>query len=285
MAAVGEWIEKIGRQRLAAIAFLLLWVALIVVGAGPAADGRTWLGVPSFDWLNYVMFGLMALGAIAIVVGVIARPDSGERQTPKRKPLWPMLIALLAFALLLRRPERVDPGSVDAPNRQEPAPSGPADAVSGAGGVGGSELAALLVILAVAMLVIVVSKRRRGDHEDDEQPEEQLEAVITPAAKRAAEQLLTGTDPRSSVLLAYRNLESALESRDLAREVAETPSEHLRRVLVDLRLDTAPLLQLSELYQLARFSDHPISEAQQRAAGEALQQALGQLPIAGGGTS
>ncbi len=277
MASVPKSAGRIGGRRLTIAVLLVVWLGVIVVGAGATADGSTWIGVPSFDWLNYVFAMLVILGAVVIVASLIAMPKGdGSGPRKKRKPIWPFLIVAGLFLMLVRRPEQTE-GVAITPEPIEPVEPAPFDAPGGASGVGGQELLVLAIMLALAIAIVVWSRRGLiagiGDDDDDES----LERALGPAVERAAEQLLTGTDPRSAVLMAYRSLESALERHGLSRHRSETPAEYLVRVLADLPLDTDPLITLSNLYEEARFSTHPITAGDQRTAASALDSIRQQL--------
>ncbi len=295
-----------------AVILLLLfsWVVVTAIGAGEAADAETWLDLPSFDWLAYVVMALMILTVVVVFVSAIMfRSENKEAKQRKRRPMWPLLIMLLVFfALSQREPGETDPDDVrisTAEAAQDESDPGPTVV-----GPGRGETAALaFIVLAAAALLLWA---RRGN--EDPQPEElvPLDEALTPAIRRATEHLTLGDDPRSAVLLAYDGLEAALSARGLPRGRSETPSEHLQRVLVNLapdgsiagpvdgsnpdsaehagsdqaegtgpdqaervsaagRLDTGPLLRLAELYEVARFSEQPITVAQQNEAAQSLR--------------
>ena len=97
--------------------------------------------------------------------------------------------------------------------------------------------------------------------------------------EQASIELAASGDPRTAVLRSYAVLETVLASHELERAKSETVTEHLRRALRNLRVDATPLIELGRLYELARFSDHPISKTQQIDAAEALERA--RLSLAG----
>ena len=76
-----------------------------------------------------------------------------------------------------------------------------------------------------------------------------------------------------AVLAAYASLERALAERDRPRHPAETPTEHLARVLAAFPMVASPAVRLGQLYEVARFSDHPITNNDRNRAGEALARA------------
>jgi hypothetical protein len=104
-----------------------------------------------------------------------------------------------------------------------------------------------------------------------------LEAGIAPGIGLAADHLLHGTDPRASVLAAYASLEASLAEQGHGRGLSETPTEHLRRALAEVPEVGGPAIKLGELYEIARFSDIPITSEDQRLAASELDRARRQL--------
>ncbi len=252
---------------------------VIAAGAGGAADSETWLDLPSFDWVSYVLLGLMALSALMIIVSVLTVGRGQRIKLPgKRKPMWPLVLLLLLFLAFSRNQGDEPEPEVAEPTQQveeaEDTPQSRQLLESG-----GFETAVLLVIAAAAAAVILWSRRRADQFEEfDDAP---LEAALTPAIAQASEHLSLGDDPRSAVLRAYDELEVALGSLGLARGLSETPTEHLRRVLQTMTVDTEPLVRLAQLYEVARFSERAISTTEQQQAATALRQVRSQMAALG----
>ncbi len=276
MAAVWRVVAWLRGRRGAILALAILWVVVTAAGAGRAADDSTWLGIPSLDWLTYVLVGCAVIGGITIVVAMFMAPKEGGPRPEKRKPMWPLLLVILVFLVLSQREPGPRAGDAEfvPPTTTEP---GSGDGIGQAGGsLDPTEIGVVAIILMAAVIVLALS-RRRGEAAIEADDDESIERSISPAVGRAADHLLLGSDPRSAVLLAYDGLETSLTGIDRGREVSETPREHLTRVLVDLPIDTTPLLQLAELYQVARFSTHAITDAEQQRAAAALQRARAEL--------
>ena len=121
-------------------------------------------------------------------------------------------------------------------------------------------------------------RRRTTDALDiAEQAATALEVDLVQALEHAARELDATTDPRTAVLRSYAVLETVLASHGLTRAKSETPTEHLHRALQNLRIDAAPVVQLGGLYEVARFSDRPISKAAQDDAADALRRTRASL--------
>lgn len=266
-----------GRRRVI-IALLVGWTVVIGVGTGATPSTTRWVGLPSLDWAGYVFVVITALLWLLLVVTAVLFRREGSPTSARRKPLWPVAVLLVFLVILSLR----QPGDETA----EPEPEQSAADEEGSGSsdppitvLVGREVGAILLILTVSAGLLAWSRRRIGSLEstarhDVDRP---LESDLAPAVGLAADRLLLGTDPRSAVLAAYAELERALSHRGLERQPAETPSEHLQRVLTDFRIDADPLLRLASLYEIARFSDHAVTAFDQRRAADSLRRSRDEL--------
>ena len=112
-------------------------------------------------------------------------------------------------------------------------------------------------------------RRRPGDPEPgeraDEAPAEMSEAedadVVRRAVEAALEPLRDPADPRSAVIAAYARMEKVLAERELGRRRPEAPREYLARVLSEGGMPERSLTTLTEMFEEARFSRHPIPQS------------------------
>ena len=88
-------------------------------------------------------------------------------------------------------------------------------------------------------------------------------------------------DPRGAVIEAYTRMEEALASRELGRRIPEAPREYLRRVLREQGMPERSLTTLTELFEEARFSSHPIPVSASALARTELETARDALPARG----
>jgi hypothetical protein len=84
-------------------------------------------------------------------------------------------------------------------------------------------------------------------------------------------------DARTAIIRIYGNFERALAGASLPRRASETPVEFMRVVLVRLPLPTAAVRSLTEVFELARFSRHPIGAAERDSAWRSLLEIRGAL--------
>ena len=137
--------------------------------------------------------------------------------------------------------------------------------------VAGEEWLTVVIVAAVLTLVAGVVLRallRRRDHRGT--PLQQLARRLQEALEEGLEELEAEPDPRRAVIAAYARMELSLARVGLPRRSPETALEYLQRLLDMVRLDNPAAARLTDLFQLAKFSDHPIDQAMKRQAIEAL---------------
>ncbi len=122
--------------------------------------------------------------------------------------------------------------------------------------------AAALLLLAPAAVFV---RRRRALRE--------RRAVVPSAAarvgsdlRRSLADLESERDPRLAVQRAYARMEESLGEVELSRAPDETPTEFTARVLRVLGASASAAADLTGLFEIARFSDHPMDEDDRRCA-------------------
>ena len=192
-----------------------------------------------------------------------------------------MLIALVVLlAIGLKR--RKHPFHLAGPTAATSSPGHPGVAV-GSIAVGSDLLAATAAVLVVLAGVgaLLYLRARRNRHwrslTAGMAPNASLAEELAPAMTSGLEELSQGRDPRSAVILAYLGLERTLGRNGLPRRRSETPLEYLERALQGMELNRTDLLRLTELYQAARYSDHPVDPSMRQQAEAALRSLRDQL--------
>ena len=148
-------------------------------------------------------------------------------------------------------------------------PPGPASGSAAAGHATSTPLTWLGVGLAAALLLLapaaVLVRRRRARHE--------RRAVVPDAVGRVGSDLRwsladleSERDPRLAVRRAYARMEGSLGQVELSRAPDETPTEYTARVLRVLGASAGGASDLTGLFEIARFSDHPMDEDDRRRA-------------------
>ena len=126
--------------------------------------------------------------------------------------------------------------------------------------------------------------RRRARTAPDESPATEPARVVhdeAQIARRAVDAALAPlrepADPRAAVIEAYAWLEHVLAERELGRWTPEAPREYLRRITREHGMPEESLTTLTELFEEARFSRHPIPESARRRAASELKTARAAL--------
>jgi hypothetical protein len=272
---------------IAATALGLLLVSVVALASG----GSPWHAGGRRD----VPVGLveaLAATAGALVVGVLllvwAATPSAERRRRRRRRLGAsdleglgaslsaggkaaaIVGGAIALFLLLTLPFLVPnaatpPGATpgNAVPRGHTSASAPAERATSAA------LTWLVVGSAVALLLLapaaVVVRRRRVRRDRRAVAPDAAERVGS-GLRRSLADLGSERDPRLAVQRAYARMEESLGAIELSRAPDETPTEFTARVLRVLGASAAAASDLTGLFEIARFSDHPMDEDDRRRA-------------------
>lgn len=135
-------------------------------------------------------------------------------------------------------------------------------------------LALWLMALVTTILIVVrwLARQRLEDLQRREAvEEEELVALLEATSDEVRYQALSEGDPRNAVVACWVALEDAVHRSGLRRDRSETAAELTQRVLGRWEVDPQAITALSEAYREARFSRHPVSEAQRTVAVDALE--------------
>jgi hypothetical protein len=131
--------------------------------------------------------------------------------------------------------------------------------------------AAGVVVLAAGAAGLLAARaagrRRRAPAATTGRAADRLAGVL----EDSADDLRAEPEPRRAVLAAYARMEGALAPRGAGRLRHETALEYLDRLLARRNLEPEPLRRLTGLFELARFSDHQVTQAMRDDAVGALE--------------
>ena len=275
-----------GRRNLRALALpgtvsVLILLLAVVLPRGFALAQRT-VSAPmvlpdtpvAADYLELMLAGLIAMGALVTVLVAVSAERAGDTPRARRTPLWAQM-AMIAFAVLvavgLSRAGGVlvrgglagrGGGSENVRLPEHALPHTMSHALGIAVTVG---LAlATVALIAGAYLLLRRDRsiaRERGEFEDE------LRAAVAEGLDR----LESTAEPRAAIVACYAAMQRIVAASGVPRRASDTPFELLARVLRE-RSEVGPGAdRLTVLFERAKFSDHPITEAMRREAIEALE--------------
>lgn len=255
-----------------------VWSLVVVVGSGSASSDVLTIGIP--DVGDLLVGAIILVAVVGWVILIAFRPTFtggvAPREVKSLRTLVLLAVIVVMAAILFAPDEPLEEAEPVEPevtaDTQVPA-SGQGDRI--VGGVGDADIVALLVLGVAAGLVALRFRRptaTAAPHVTSD-PATPIEVVV----EHSIHQLRSTTDPRMGVIRAYAHLEAALDENGMGRRRAETAAEHLRRVLADTPPLTEPGVRLGQLYEIARFSDIPITSSDREAASDALADAVKQL--------
>jgi hypothetical protein len=249
----------------AAAAVAVVVGLLLVVGASarrPLNGGAAAPSLPTWPLLFVVGVGLVVSAALGLaVLGPIMRVRAGQsgRSALRAGPLTLSLSLLVPAAIIALYTTQGTNGERKVIGQPAPATHNKLAGKPGERGADHSTgIAALTAgvgagVVGFAGLAIVRARRRR---EADVEPR----AMVAAGARDAAAAAAIPADPRAAVLAAYARMEAALASVGLARRPSDAPREYLARLEAGLGGGRAPAARLTELFERARFSPHPVGE-------------------------
>jgi Domain of unknown function (DUF4129) len=129
-------------------------------------------------------------------------------------------------------------------------------------------LAAGLATLAFALWIALGDRLTPAEEEPAETPPAALEAAV----EESLEDLRAEPDSRRAIVRCYARFERVAADSGLARKPWLTPMEFMREVLARLPMPRAAVPSLTGLFELARFSDHPLGPPERDRALDALHE-------------
>jgi hypothetical protein len=235
------WLNVAFTVAVLAVLVLLVYVAYSV---WPERIGRRRRDRPTFEnvrlllWTDRLVLLLLLAAAAGSIVAVAL--VAGRRVPPET----------------MRPPPALPPGSLTEP-RNRP-------------GIGPTIEWPLLAAGAAALalggaIAYVRSRRRRGVLAPPAAPPGLLAAL-----DESLDDLARDPDARRVVIRAYVRMERSLARSGIPRRPAEAPFEYVERVLRDLRGGDREIRELTDLFALARFSQHGIGSSMKERAISAL---------------
>jgi hypothetical protein len=273
-------------MRRAAAVLLLVAVAAIGLRAGgtfSSAANSQILGLSwhVFYWTIASAEVVLALAGIALLIArlIWARKSGKPLERRRRSLWWLLLLPLIVFGLakILRMRQRVAPPRATATH-----------AATTAGTVAhhpqGNPWPSLVLFAALAIVAVALTSYRRRRPLLRQAPDEAADATAAPlaAALAAGERALhEDADPRAAIIGCYAAMERSLADAGSPPRLADTPAEVLGRATATGLVRSAWAGTLTGLFRRARYSTHPMTEADRAAAIGALAEV--QSDLGGGG--
>lgn len=278
----GKGAHRGADMRRAAAVLLLVAVAAVGLRAGgafSAAASPAILGLSgrTVYWIIAAAEVVLALAGIALLIArLIWARNSGRPLQRKRRSLWWVLLLpffTLGLAKLLQKlHQRAAAAAAAAASQARPRNGGAAHVHVG-------NPWPLLVSFAVVCLAAaaLIAYRRRAmppPPPPDANPDAEPLAAALAAGARALHQ---DPDPRTAIIGCYAAMERSLAGAGLPPRLADTPAEVLSRATASGLVKSTPAATLTGLFRRARYSSHPMTEADRAAAIGALAQVRADL--------
>ena len=268
------------------VLLVLALVAIVSVAArGSTSSGSAASNAPGDTLLDTIfsLLLLLAVAWVAISVFSVVRWREHEFSAPKRRNDIRAIATLLAFGFALALYVRERGWHLAFTPQQTPL-----DRSDGGAGVPGFDagpdpgyrfqfawlpVVAALALAALAVAALVIANRRANPSSAQAGLAEELALTLD----LSLDDLRAETDPRRAVIAAYARLERVLAAHGEPRQDADTPEEHLARVLGHLDVDRRAVRRLVDLFVQAKFSQHDVDARMKDEAIGALEQVRDEL--------
>jgi hypothetical protein len=265
-----------GRHRgLPLLALVALLLGVVAWAAHGTTTGRTDAGTspavsPSVasSVLNLVVAA--AWGATIVVLiylAVTVRRRREEFEDPENqqvvKAWWLPWVAMLIIIATVAIPLALVGAGKTNEELQTPAASqAPAPDVTSADRTRPSGWTTLAVLAGAAAASFLFRRRSRPSADDRVALPDELVRLVD----ETIEELQSDPDPRRAIIHAYVRMERALAKGGRPRRPSETPFEYIDAALQRLMVPPAPARSLTELFEVARFSERPLDASMKRRA-------------------
>jgi hypothetical protein len=267
------------------VLLVLALVAIVSVAARGSTSSGSGTSSPPGDTLLDSIFSLLLLLAVAwvaISLFSVVRWREHEFSAPKRRNDIRAIATLLAFGFALALYVRERGWHLAFSPQQTPLDRSEGSAAPpgfDAGHPGYQfqfawlPVVAALVLAALAVAALVLANRRANPSSANAE----LAAELALTLDLSLDDLRAETDPRRAVIAAYARLERVLAAHGEPRQDADTPDEHLARVLGHLDVDRRAVRRLVDLFVQAKFSQHDVDAPMKDEAIGALEQVRDEL--------
>lgn len=247
----------------------------VLAGRGGGLDeghGVPQMGVPGL-WVDAILVVLVTLGiavAIAAIVAQVRSRDHQRRELVAQRfvigAVFIVVVAVMAYQLFGEAdPDRfeivMDPPPMVVDETEDESTPGEDPA--------GWPLLVALALGAVAVGAVPLAARllagRRDDEAEDESARlaEQRRDLLIGLLDDAIDDLRHHPDPREAVIAAWTRFEDALTLAGLEPEPSDTPMRYLARVLRTVDASGPAITRLTNVFEVAVYSTHPVDRAAQ----------------------
>ena len=268
-----------GRLALIGVVGVLLavvaWAVTGVHTGGASGSART-MSPGMSGTLNAVVAA--AWGAVVVLLIVMTRrlrrqldKDAEGLEPRPPKPWWVTMIAWLIVAAVFLIPLLFRNGQ-DREPQPIPIPTAATGSDPTNGTVDDQRRPSSWVIVgfvagaAAAGAALAFAARRPARIEPDGEPLPELRRHVVGVVDDSIRDIERDPDPRRAIIRAYARMEAVLARGGIPRRPSDTPLEYIEGALRTLAIPAGPARSLTDLFEIARFSDRPVDISMKRLA-------------------
>jgi hypothetical protein len=295
----------VAARRAAAVIILLAVAAAGLRARGAFSAAGSPPAVAAAGHVVTVLFGIAegaaAIACVLLLAMVFRRP---RRRKPEEDtyvpwtppvPWWVRALTVALTLAVLAGPAVLLAAGAHGRHGRRPAlpgvphlgapPGGAAHPGTSGAGSAWPVIAGMAIAAAIALALAVAARRRPAAHAAPVSPPagpSPLEAGV----QAGSEALRGGGDARQAIIACYAAMERGLAGAGSPPAAADTPAEVLARAAAAGLVRSGAAATLTSLFRRARYSPHPVSEADRDAAASALDRLRADLAgLAGRGAA
>jgi cytochrome b561 len=270
-----------GSRRLALIGVVGVLLALVAwavtgVRTGGASGSARTMSPGMSATLNAVVAAASGAGVVVLIVMVrrlrrrLEEDAEGLDPPPPPVPWWVTMVAWLIVAAVFLMLLMTFRNGQDRQPRTPAPTAASGDLASGTPDDQRRPSAWVIVGFAAgaaaAAAALAFAARRAASIEEDREPLPELLRHVVGVVDDSIGDIEHDPDPRRAIIRAYRRMEAVLARGGIPRRPSETPLEYIDGALRTLAIPAGPARSLTDLFEIARFSDRPIDISMKRRA-------------------
>jgi hypothetical protein len=265
-----------------------LLLGLVALASRPSSLGSTgglaapaWISVASDTMVQTLLILLLVAALTATAINLwVAFPL--PRGRPQARPLSASIAGYLYFgaaicALILLRERLVRAQLVRPASSGGGFGLGKVNALPSSHAVTWVSFLVALAIIAAAGGLFLRWWRSGATGDRAAASAEEPKSRVVAAVEDSLARLRAETDSRRAVIAAYARLEAELKAVGRPRQPSEAPLEYMARILSTFSVGPASLRRLTDLFEWAKFSQHPVDRSMKEEAIDALERVRADL--------
>jgi Domain of unknown function (DUF4129) len=274
------WLTIAAAAALVAVVALASRTTSVISSATEIGTGFALTAVEVIGYVAAIVGLLVVLPTIVVLRAqrrrMLASGAAGRRSAPWWTQIGGLALTIASLAvqlvILAYLVDFLRSGDFAGIDRLLEPPTDPGSNAPAAGRDGSSLVIALAIVTVLAVVALALAIRwRRSDAADQAEAVDRRRGRTEQAVEVGLDALRREPDPRRAIIAAYAAMERSFSRAGLGRKPWEAPIEYLRRVLAGALGAPEDVQTMTHLFEVAKFSQHPVDESMRTSAIGALE--------------